>query len=52
MRTPGAPDHERAAAQVAKVPLPQRDPVYGRDGPLLDRWLGAERSLKPRPGPA
>ena len=43
MRTPGAADHEGAVARVAAVPLPQRDPVYGMDGPLLDRWRGAER---------
>jgi uncharacterized protein YjlB len=44
MRTPGAPDHERAVARVAAVPLPQCDPVYGIHGPLLDRWRSAEPS--------
>lgn len=39
----GYPDTSTAAgpgsaAQVARVPLPDQDPVYGRTGPLLDRW--------------
>src|SRR5712671_1406595 len=34
MRTPGAPDHERAVARVAAVPLPRCDPVYGMHGLL------------------
>jgi uncharacterized protein YjlB len=40
--TPGAPDHQRAAARVAAVPLPACDPVYGVPGPLLERWHSAE----------
>jgi uncharacterized protein YjlB len=27
-----------AAAQAARVPVPDADPVYGRDGPLRQRW--------------
>ncbi len=27
-----------AAARTVHVPVPARDPVYGRTGPLLDRW--------------
>jgi len=43
MCTPGAPDHEHAAARVAAVPLPVRDPVYGASAPLLERWRAAAR---------
>ena len=32
------------AGQIAAVPLPKCDPVYGMHGPLIDRWCGAERS--------
>ena len=28
----------RVAAAVAAVPLPERDPVHGADGPLVERW--------------
>jgi uncharacterized protein YjlB len=31
-------DHDRALSMIGKVKLPQRDPVYGRDGPLLSAW--------------
>ena len=44
MRTPGTRDYERLVAQIAAVPLPKCDPVYGMHGPLLDRWRGAEPS--------
>ncbi|WP_226577939.1 cupin domain-containing protein [Acuticoccus sediminis] len=27
-----------AAAQVARVPLPESDPIYGTDGPLTKAW--------------
>lgn len=27
-----------AAVQAARVPVPDADPVYGRDGPLIERW--------------
>jgi uncharacterized protein YjlB len=33
---PGA--HDGAAANIAAVPLPERDPVTGDAGPLLDCW--------------
>ena len=29
---------KRQAAAIARVPLPQRDPVYGADGPLFSHW--------------
>jgi uncharacterized protein YjlB len=35
----GSPEeHARAVKSIAKVPLPSKDPVYGKDGPLLDSW--------------
>jgi uncharacterized protein YjlB len=30
--------HGAAVAAVAKAPLPDQDPVYGRDGPLRRLW--------------
>src|SRR5215472_11670660 len=35
---PAAQHRERALRNIAEVPLPSRDPVYGRPGPLLKRW--------------
>jgi uncharacterized protein YjlB len=29
---------ERARASIPQVPLPDKDPVYGAEGPLLDPW--------------
>lgn len=37
-KRPGEVDHARAVASVAKVPLPEMDPVQGRTGPLLTLW--------------
>ncbi len=31
-------DHDRALVAIANVPLPRKDPVYGRDGPLVRLW--------------
>lgn len=31
-------DHDKAVAAIAKVPVPAKDPVYGREGPLLEHW--------------
>ena len=31
-------DHDRAVVSIANVPLPRKDPVYGRDGPLVHLW--------------
>ncbi|CAN5260765.1 cupin domain-containing protein [soil metagenome] len=30
--------HDRALNLIPKVPLPRKDPVYGRDGPLKALW--------------
>jgi uncharacterized protein YjlB len=35
---PSPAAHERAHAAIAAVPLPEQDPVYGRDGPLTRLW--------------
>lgn len=37
-KQPGQIDHAKARAAVAKVPLPEMDPVRGRDGPLMELW--------------
>ncbi len=35
----GSPsEHDRAVMAIPKVPLPAKDPVYGRDGPLVSCW--------------
>ena len=44
MCSPGAGDHARASRQIAAVPLPAGDPVYGKSGPLLERWNGTEHN--------
>jgi len=33
-----AADHDRALTTIPKVALPRKDPVYGRDGPLMRLW--------------
>lgn len=35
---PSEAAHERAVEAIAAVPLPEQDPVYGRDGPLTRLW--------------
>jgi uncharacterized protein YjlB len=35
---PGEVDHRTAVGRIAKVALPARDPVYGRDGALKQVW--------------
>ena len=35
----GKPEERPAADQnIAEIKKPQRDPVYGADGPLIERW--------------
>ena len=33
-----ASEHALALQNIAKVPLPESDPLYGADGPLLALW--------------
>ena len=40
---PGAAARERAVTAIAAVPLPPMDPVFGADGPLVERWRGGAR---------
>jgi uncharacterized protein YjlB len=40
MNTPLLAAARRAAEAVARVPLPERDPVYGAGGPLFEYWKG------------
>jgi uncharacterized protein YjlB len=38
----GAPaERDEVLANIAKVPPPDRDPVRGRDGPLVELWASA-----------
>ena len=32
------PDHAKAVVSIPKVPLPETDPVFGSDGPLIALW--------------
>jgi uncharacterized protein YjlB len=34
-------EHDRARAQISNVALPQSDPIYGQDGPLMHLWRDA-----------
>ena len=38
MCTPLIGSLKRQAAAIARVPLPQRDPVYGEGGPMFTHW--------------
>lgn len=33
-------EHDRVAANVARVDLPSTDPLFGGSGPLVDYWIG------------
>jgi uncharacterized protein YjlB len=43
MCSPGAQHRERALRSVREVPLPASDPVYGKLGPLIERWRAVNR---------
>jgi len=43
MCSPGAHVRERALRNVREVPLPASDPVYGKSGPLIERWRAVNR---------
>jgi uncharacterized protein YjlB len=34
----GTADYEAARSRIAAVPLPEADPVFGAQGPLLQKW--------------
>jgi uncharacterized protein YjlB len=42
-KRPGQVDHKKAVAAIAEVPMPEMDPVHGREGPLMTLWQGALR---------
>ena len=42
-KRPGQVDHKKAVAAIAEVPLPEMDPVHGREGPLMTFWKDALR---------
>jgi uncharacterized protein YjlB len=35
---PAQVSHDKAVADIAGTPLPQQDPVFGKDGPLKQLW--------------
>jgi uncharacterized protein YjlB len=37
-KRPRQVEHGRAVAAIARVPMPEMDPVYGVDGPLVRLW--------------
>jgi uncharacterized protein YjlB len=39
-KRPGQADHEKAVSAIARVPLPEMDPVHGPEGPLMTLWKG------------
>jgi uncharacterized protein YjlB len=42
MCRPAAQERERARRNIAEVALPAYDPVYGKSGPLFERWCKAD----------
>ncbi|AJY74662.1 cupin domain-containing protein [Paenibacillus beijingensis] len=38
LNTGAAGERPRALEEIARVPLPETDPLYGEDGPLLNIW--------------
>jgi uncharacterized protein YjlB len=33
-------EHDEVLVNIARVPLPDQDPVHGQAGPLIERWTG------------
>lgn len=33
-------EHDKALQSIPEVPVPEQDPVFGKDGPLLKLWQG------------
>ncbi len=42
-KRPGQVDHKKAVSAIARVPLPEMDPVHGQAGPLMTLWQGDVR---------
>jgi uncharacterized protein YjlB len=40
-KRPDQVDHEKTVAAIARVPLPEMDPVHGSNGPLMRIWNAA-----------
>jgi uncharacterized protein YjlB len=38
-------EHDEVVTNIARVPLPEGDPVGGRDGRLVELWSGATRPV-------
>jgi uncharacterized protein YjlB len=38
-------ERERAERNIKNLPLPESDPVYGNDGPLIKNWDGENKPL-------
>jgi uncharacterized protein YjlB len=42
-KRPAQVDHQKAVSAIARVPLPEMDPVHGHEGPLMTLWQGGLR---------
>ena len=40
LRTGGEGDRPEVLENIRNVPLPETDPLFGEDGPLMRRWFG------------
>ncbi|MFB4164060.1 hypothetical protein ACE1TI_09505 [Alteribacillus sp. JSM 102045] len=38
LKTEDPQERPKALEEIKKVPLPEYDPVYGKDGPLIKEW--------------
>jgi uncharacterized protein YjlB len=39
-------EHDRALKEIAHVPVPKKDPVYGSEGALLEIWKSPRHQPK------